>query len=317
MKYIDLHSHTRHSDGTSTVVNSLTEASKLGLDLFSVSDHNKVSAYAEIAQHRELFSGKILPAVELSTTYGGEVVEVLGYGIDIDFMQKYIDSITVPEQVQMEREVIDTTKHLEKCGVILADEFTAFAYAHPDLFYDKECGSRRSKYMSTVGGFRESLKDEIKRHPENAKFFKEGVFETLDRHILMRQYIANPKSELFIDKSSYSPSMHEIVDAIHKAGGLAFFAHTFVYSPSVVSGLDDIAKNYGLDGLECHYGTFTKEQKAKIVDYCKQNGLFMSGGSDFHGLDMRPKNIMGLSGGEKIEFSLIEPWFEKVKHTLI
>ena len=48
MLYIDLHSHTTYSDGTSTVENSLTQAEASGLSLFSVSDHNTVSAYNEI-----------------------------------------------------------------------------------------------------------------------------------------------------------------------------------------------------------------------------------------------------------------------------
>ena len=78
MNYIDLHTHTVHSDGTSTVENSLTQAQKNNLSIFSVSDHNAVSAYEEIKAKRDLFDGKILPGVEMSTTYRGEIVEVLG-----------------------------------------------------------------------------------------------------------------------------------------------------------------------------------------------------------------------------------------------
>lgn len=59
-------------------------------------------------------------------------------------------------------------------------------------------------------------------------------------------------------------------------------------------------------------GTFTKEQKLFLTDYCDKNGLFKSGGSDFHGLNMRPKNIMGYSAGERIEYELAAPWLDKM-----
>ena len=82
MNCIDIHTHTCYSDGTSTVENSLTCANRLGLSLFSVTDHNTVDAYDEILQKRHLFRGKLLPGVELSTVFHNEVIEILGSGID-------------------------------------------------------------------------------------------------------------------------------------------------------------------------------------------------------------------------------------------
>ena len=90
MPFIDIHTHTDHSDGTTTVENSLRCAQALGLSIFSVTDHNTVSAYGEVIEKKRLFSGKILTGVELSTTYKGESIEVLGYGIDVSEMDKRI-----------------------------------------------------------------------------------------------------------------------------------------------------------------------------------------------------------------------------------
>ena len=90
MKFIDLHTHTNCSDGRVAPEHSLAEAEKLGLSLFSFSDHNTVSAYSELGEIRNIFSGGILPAVELSTTFRGDVIEILGYGIDTEKMRGLI-----------------------------------------------------------------------------------------------------------------------------------------------------------------------------------------------------------------------------------
>ena len=84
MKYIDLHTHTNYSDAVIPPEHSLAEAEKLGLSLFSISDHNTVEAYRNLTDIRHIFGGKILPAAELSTTFKGDVIEILGYGIDTE-----------------------------------------------------------------------------------------------------------------------------------------------------------------------------------------------------------------------------------------
>jgi predicted metal-dependent phosphoesterase TrpH len=103
---------------------------------------------------------------------------------------------------------------------------------------------------------------------------------------------------------------------IRKCDGLSFLAHPFLYSQNVLSSLDTLAE-CGLDGMECFYGTFTTEQKRFLFNYCEEKGLYKSGGSDYHGIKMRPKNLLGYSNGEKIPHSLIEPWFKKIEWSLI
>jgi hypothetical protein len=157
----------------------------------------------------------------------------------------------------------------------------------------------------------------MQRHPENIRFFEsEEEFLNLTPQRFSRDYLFNAQSALYSDQSSLSPDLMTLLDMINTCGGLAFLAHPFVYSQNVISSLDDLAAS-GIDGMECFYGTFTSEQKRFLFDFCEEKGLYKSGGSDFHGLKMRPKNIIGYSDGEKIPFSLIEPWFGKVESSLI
>ncbi|MBQ8606397.1 MAG: hypothetical protein IJ408_06625 [Clostridia bacterium] len=299
MRYIDLHSHTNHSDGTSTVTNSLTCAQSLSLSVFSVSDHNTVSAYREIAEKRHLFSGRILPAVELSAVFEKQCIEILGYGIDVSVMERLIKENYATEEYIRHKELDICIGKLRGCGAVLDDKYLLLA--------DKKDKS----LFEETGGFRAGLLRELKKHPENARLFGgEDVLMNMDRHIFHRKWISDPESPIFCDRSSLVPSAQKVAEMIKSAGGLCFLAHPFAYSKAIIEDLESLSRH--LDGLECFYGTFTREQIRFLSDFCDEHRLYKSGGSDFHGLDMRPKNIMGYSAGERIEYDLCAPWLDKM-----
>ncbi len=45
---IDLHMHTKYSDGTDDIINFLQKAEKSNLEILSITDHNTVKAYYEL-----------------------------------------------------------------------------------------------------------------------------------------------------------------------------------------------------------------------------------------------------------------------------
>ena len=306
MKYIDRHTHTNCSDGRVAPEHSLAEAENLGLALFSFSDHNTVEAFRNLTDIRHVFSGKILPAAELSTTFKGDVIEILGYGIDTEKMRGLISKNYFTFYEKQVREARLDTDALLVAGVKLDVEFVRAMKEEPHTIFDPSRETNRPYLLR-----------EMQRHPENVRFFEsEEEFLNLTPQRFSRDYLFNAQSALYSDQSPLSPDLMTLLDMINTCGGLAFLAHPFVYSQNVISSLDDLAAS-GIDGMECFYGTFTHEQKKFMFDYCEEKGLFKSGGSDFHGLKMRPKNIIGYSDGEKIPFSLIEPWFKKVERSLI
>ena len=81
---IDLHLHTKHSDGTDSVKELLENVENANLDIISITDHDSVDAYFELEDDnlRKIFSGKIITGVEMKTHYNGIPIEVLGYGVD-------------------------------------------------------------------------------------------------------------------------------------------------------------------------------------------------------------------------------------------
>ena len=47
--------------------------------------------------------------------------------------------------------------------------------------------------------------------------------------------------------------------------------------------LDKIASSNIIDGVETYYSRFTNKQIEQLENYCKENNLLMSGGTDYHG----------------------------------
>ena len=301
LNLIDLHTHTNYSDGTATVEQTLMLAEDLGLSFLSVTDHNTVNAYDELLEKKHLYSGKLVSGVELSTTFRSEPIEILGYGINIEKIKPLIaENYLSLYEKNVRAAALDAIATV-KNGATLSPDFIRTMCEHPEAVFDPGRESNRPYLLA-----------ELQRHPENARFFRSrDEFEGIDRQRFSREYLLNPKSPLFSDQSSLVPSIEMVIQIIKECGGSAFLAHPFVYSENIVNALDEVVA-CGLDGIECYYGTFNEAQKQFLEAYCDKNGFLKSGGSDHHGLDMRPNNIMGRSAGEAIPYSLVSAWLDKI-----
>ena len=284
---IDMHSHTMYSDGSSTPNELLKLANDIGLDILSITDHNTVEAYYDL--DKSLFSGRIIPGIEMTTTYKGEIIEVLGLGIDIDMMHSLLPHYYLGKKDKMIKEY----------------ELILHTYKKLGLTIDET----KLKYNPNVESSRGTFIKEIKNHEENFQYFLHP--ECIQKNIgFTRLEMYNPKSPLYVDESSLFPSLDIVIDLIHKCGGYAFLAHPFQYSSNIIGALDDIIDNYKLDGLECMYTTFTLEQINYLKNICEKRNLFMTGGSDYHGTNKKNHNLGTGHGDMIIPDSLINDWLE-------
>ena len=80
---IDLHVHTLASDGKYSPADLVALASRKGLGLLGITDHDTVSGLSAAIEAAKAFPDlKIVPGVEISTHAPGSEVHVLGYFID-------------------------------------------------------------------------------------------------------------------------------------------------------------------------------------------------------------------------------------------
>ena len=286
---IDLHTHTKHSDGSTTTEELLKEAEKKGIKILSITDHDTIEAYNDLKDYgtRTLFTGKIITGIEITTTYKGEIIEILGYNFDIKKMQELLkQNVLTYEQKQIQEFELMKKQYYKK-GVTFEEE---------NIIFNPKIESCRTAFAN-----------EIKRYPENRKFFLHESSLTTNTGFA-RKEIFNPKSPLYVDMSHMFPSLEKTIDMIHEANGFAFLAHVYAYSPTISKELINIIRNYDLDGLECFYTTFSSEQSRYLVDLCIERNMYMCGGSDFHGINKTNHNIGTGNNNLNIDEIIVSTW---------
>jgi hypothetical protein len=80
----DLHSHSTVSDGTLSPRELVLRAAQQGVELFALTDHDELGGLAEAAACAEQAGLAFVPGVEISVTWAGRTVHVVGLGIDPD-----------------------------------------------------------------------------------------------------------------------------------------------------------------------------------------------------------------------------------------
>lgn len=149
--------------------------------------------------------------------------------------------------------------------------------------------------------------EEILKYPENCTILGEFA-ESFN--IFFRKGLSNPESSYSMNYAEFRPQYKEVIDIIHKAGGKAFLAHPFEYRfQNIIKFIEDLRKEAELDGIECYHPSSANDNKKDIlVEYARKNGLFISGGSDYHG-KIKPDIEIGVGRGNlNITKEIIEAW---------
>lgn len=294
---IDLHMHSVYSDGTAEIIDILKQAEDLKLSTISITDHETINAYNEIynIDIKKYFSGKIIPGIELKMQYKNKIIDVLGYGIDYKKMREFLKERygeSGRAEIQI-KQLNDFYEYGRQYGLVLSPM--------EELVWDKE-----REWASIV------FYDEMKKHEENKLKVPSDLWEDF---ICFKKKYYNKEGEMFyIDRAKYYPLMEDMLEVIHKSEGLAFVAHIYEYGwmKDKLEELKNMISNFKIDGVECYYSKFTNEQINGLVEFCKENNLFMSGGTDYHG-DNRPEIEIGIGKGElKVPYSIISNWMDKV-----
>lgn len=115
---------------------------------------------------------------------------------------------------------------------------------------------------------------------------------------------------MFVDFSIHYPKADVVAGAVRKAGGKTFVAHVFRYClDDSIGFLDVLKQNNVIDGVEAYHSSFLEEQIKTLKKYCRDNNLFMSGGSDCHG-DKKADRKIGIGYGNlNIDKEILKSWF--------
>jgi 3',5'-nucleoside bisphosphate phosphatase len=240
---VDFHSHTTASDGGLRPQALVDMMARRGVEIFSITDHDTMAAYGEV--DREKIAATVIPGIEINTTYKGNEVHVLGFGIPVgasafaDVLQQNRDSRRVRAQTMLAQ--LEGAGYPLTLEMVEAEADGGEALGRPHV----------AKALVRAGMVRDV----------------ESVFKTLLRR----------------GGSGYVPSLYitpqRAIETIAASGGIPVLAHPGRLSDDEI--IDELA-DAGLAGLEVFYPTHTPAQVARFRARAKQYGLVMTGGSDFH-----------------------------------
>ncbi len=241
----DLHIHTSASDGDLAPADLARTAREGGLDLIAISDHDTAAGITEAIDAAPA-GLTIIPAIEISASLGDRELHILGYGIDhlAVAMREYQRRARTAREERME----------------------AMIAALADLGVPVSLSAVRAHAADSRSIGRPHLARALLDAGHVRSFG--NAFE---------RYIGD-------DGPAYVPTRLLDVPAairlIHAVGGLAVWAHprrdTF---DAEIRGLAD----HGLDGVEA-YRPRTGPTDLNVMRSAADGfGLFLTGGSDWHG----------------------------------
>ncbi len=88
---VDMHYHTRYSDGKATVASSVKKARKLGIGV-NITDHNEIKGAIELSKYPDLFT---IPGIEVTAREG---MHLLYYFHSLDELQEFYNHNILPNK---------------------------------------------------------------------------------------------------------------------------------------------------------------------------------------------------------------------------
>lgn len=244
IKRINLHLHTNVSDGALTPARLIKRSQEIGLDLISITDHDTSDAYKQLPT--SILPLRILPGMEISSHHQGTDVHILAYGYDFDN----------PKLIEMtEMYLIGRRERAIKMISLLAG-----LGINIDL-----------QDVIAVAGSRELI---VRPHIAQILVSK-GYCQT--KNEAFDKYIGNYKPA-FVPKPEVSVT--DAIKVIHGAGGFAVIAHPGKLAKA--SYLEEFIP-MGIDGIEVWHPDHYQWEIDNFIAIAQKNGLYMTGGSDFHG----------------------------------
>ncbi|NQZ83489.1 MAG: PHP domain-containing protein [Colwellia sp.] len=248
---IDLHSHTKFSDGGLTPQELIGRAVTFQLDVLAITDHDTVSALDSANEYISTnnISLELINGIEISTAWHGFEIHIVG--LNIDRNNRQLLELIKTQQLAREERATAMGEKLTKCGF--------------------EGVYEQAKLLAGVGS--------ITRAHFAKVLFQQGKISNLQA--AFDKYIGKGK-RAFV-KPNWC-SVGDAIAAIHHAGGSAVIAHPVRYDMSTkwLRRLVVHFKEEQGDGLEIVLPQMSNEQRKLMLSFCLEYDLQASMGSDFH-----------------------------------
>ena len=251
MPIVDLHTHSRASDGLLSPAEVARRAVDNGVEILALTDHDETNGLAQARAVAGASGIHLVNGVEISIEWGWLQVHVVGLDFDVDNadLNAGLEDIRSGRVERARRMAAD----LERVGLPGCFE-GAMRYAeNPNLIGR----SHFARHMVERGVCRDM----------------QGIFES---------YLVPGKPGYVTHRWV---TLADAVGWIRGAGGIAVIAHPgrYKFSRQEMRQLFDEFKGLGGQAIEVVSGSQSQEHLIQMSRFAREYGFLASSGSDFHG----------------------------------
>ena len=246
----DLHCHSVVSDGTLTPEQLAERAAKNGVELWALTDHDEIGGQRRAAAAAKAQGMKYLTGTEISVTFIGATVHIVGLGFNPDDA-RMLAGLEKTRGGRRER-AQEISDGLAKVGIKGAYEGALKYVGNPDLISRTHFG----RYLVEA-----------------------GVCQ--DTNEVFRKYLTEGKPGFVEHKWA---NLKEAVTWIREGGGVAVIAHParYKFSANEEYALFSEFKQHGGEAVEVVTGSHSVAEYDIYAKTAVEFGLAASRGSDFH-----------------------------------
>ena len=259
---VDLHTHSRRSDGVLEPLELVTAAAAVGVQVLALSDHDTLAGVRELtASGRPPLPLELLPAVEINSVATGIArlwegeLHILGLGVDL---HDEAFEATLERQrgfrVTRFHRIVDRLRQMGYPVDHQVHEYLAASGAAVGASLGASLGRPQIARCLVAARYASSVDDAMQR-------------------LLGRGRPA------YVPREGLGPT--EAISAIRAAGGLPSLAH-FADAHERRELVEELV-TAGLGGLEVHYRHFDAATVADLGEVARELRLAQTGGSDYHG----------------------------------
>lgn len=251
---VDLHTHTRRSDGVLEPADLVRAAAACGVTTLALTDHDTLAGYREVVAAGAIPEGvTLVPGVEINALvtrdlglWEGEL-HILGFGMDPD--DNAFEAALAAQREQRRIRFKRTVDRLRELGLAIDAQVATLAPDGNDAL-----GRPTIARALIAAGHATSVEDAFRR-------------------------LLGHGCPAYVPRLGLGPA--DAIAAIRAAGGLPALAH-FSEAPARIEVVRELVEA-GLGGLEVYYRTFDSATVEAVGEVAANLGLTPTGGSDYHG----------------------------------
>lgn len=241
---LDLHCHTTYSDGTLTPSQLVDLAVQTGVKALAITDHDTVAGWPEAIQAATEQGVEIVPGVELSTLHLGRSLHILGFYPNPAQLAPTLQALL---QGRQRRAEVMVAKLADLgCAIDLPQLGIGVAPSRPHL----------ASALVQAG-------------------YAKSVPEAFDRWL-------RDSGPAYVPYETITAQAG--IALLRDCGAVPVWAHPYLFRGGTVETLLPDLIEAGLMGLEVYHPSHSPSQTRTLEQLCRQHGLLLTGGSDYHGL---------------------------------